>query len=345
MAGQISRILALLTIGSAALAGAPGLETARATPAQWPVQAYFDPQLAPIFGGAMPNGAWRPGALPDMAAQVCASREDMSLVITQRALTDSERKACEKAGRGSVFETLIGAIVIVPVAQPGAFAQLQMRHLFEAVASETSSGQPNRRATWREIDPSLPDAPIKLLLPAAGSPEDSLLSTALMRFCLAERPAPAGANAAERIARCAQLRNDAAVAYRSQGQSASEWLSGAGRGGVALVGYGQLAADAKLTGILPLDGALAQADIRARGDYPMSQQVYFVASHTRRHTPEQMERAIALADSVLAEATIGPEGGAARAGLAPLSAAERIALRKDFTRFLAKGGLWSGLWE
>lgn len=340
MGGLASRLFALLACGGAAFLGA--VSTSQA---QQRVQGHLDSQFAPIFSGSLAKGDWLPARSSDLAAQICASNDDLAIAIAPRGLSEAERKICDKAGRKYVYEKLIGSIVVVPVSQPGAFSQITLRHVFEAVASEMASGQPNRVTTWRQVDPKLPDAPIKVLLPAAGSVEDALLSETLIRFCLAQRPTINGANAAERMGRCARLRNDAAVAYHVEGQSASAWLADAGGGGVALVGYGRLAADARLTGVLPLDGQLAQPDVRARGDYPVSQPIYFIASHNGRGKPDHSARVAALADAVFAEAVIGPEGRAALAGLAPLPAADRIALRKEFARFLGKGGLWSGLWD
>lgn len=345
MNGRVARILAPLILSSAIALQAQAQGSVSHSPSSHRAQAYVDAQFRPVFSGVSVKGDWLASEQSTVVARVCSSSPDMKIAIARRVLSETERKACDNAGRSAVFQKQIGAIVVTPVAQPGAFAKLTLRHIFESVAAEEGGGRPNRRMKWSEVDPALPDAPIRLLLPAAGSPEDSVFTAALVRLCLSQLPSAAGLSVVERLAQCARMRSDAAVARASAAQSASAWLAAAGPGGVALVGYGQLAADAALTGVVPLDGVLPQSGLRTRDDYAMSQPVYLVVSHKGRNRPESDDRAAALADSVLAEAAIGPGGRAALEGLAPLSAAERVALRKEFAQFLAKGSLWSGLWK
>lgn len=333
-------LLAALAAGAFADADVTSARSASLTPPPARTHGYVDAQLRSVVNGVSPGADWLSGEQEAVAAQVCATTKDMKIGVARRPLSASERRRCDEAGRRSLFQKKIGAIIVAPVSQPGAFIELSTRQLFEALAADDAQGRQNRRASWKDIDPSLPDATIRLLLPAPGSPEDSALTTALMRACLAHRTHAAGASAAERIASCAKMRSDASVARAAPDQSASAWLASSGAGALALVGYGQLASDPALTGIVPLDGVLPQADMRMRGEYPASMTIYFIASHPGRAALDHRDRAAPVADAVLAEGAIGPYGRAAQAGLAPLPPAERVTLRQDFARFLQKGGVW-----
>lgn len=333
-------LLAAFAAGAAVAAHATSAHSASLVAQEPRARAYVDAQLRPVVSGMSAGADWLTGEEQVVAAQICANAKDMKLGVTRRMLASAERKLCDTAGRKAIFQKKIGAIVVAPVAQPGAFADISTRHLFEALAAEDLSGQVNRRTKWIDIDPALPDAPIKVQLPPAGSAEDAALTTALMRVCLAQRMSQPSASAAERIAACARLRSDGTFVRAGAAQSTSAWLASAGPGGLALVGYAQIAAEAALTGLVPLDGLLPTAEARMRGEYPASLPVYFVASFAGRNPLERNDRATALADAILAEGAIGPQGRAALAGLAPLPAADRVALRQDFARFLAKGGVW-----
>ncbi len=302
--------------------------------------AYADAAARMVFDGVATAPGWiaRDGAGLE---RLCTPSDDIRIGLGLDRLDAAETALCRKAGRNSVFQRRVGTLIVVPVARSGFAGALTSTALHQALASESPEGDPNRRMRWKDVDPSLPDAPIRVLLPPAGSPEATVLvETALLKGCLATRGTQLPASAAARRATCNQMRTDGAAVQATAGMSVAAWLETAGPGAIALVGYGRLAAEPALRGIIPLDGAIPTAAARGRSDYTAAAPIYFVATFKGRTRGDLRDPAVILADAALSEAVMGPEGRAAKAGLAPLAADERVGLRRDFASFLARGGIW-----
>lgn len=277
------------------------------------------------------------------ADQLCAPSRGLQVGLAWHRLSTEDRRLCQSAGRDALFQPLLGTLVLIPVMGQEPGLSLTVHQLYEAITAEAAPGQPNQRTHWRQIDASLPDLPIRVLLPAPGSAEEIVLErTLLTKGCEHRRSgtaaAPPGASPAG--GDCGRLRQDAQVSRADATTRPGDWLATAGPGAIALVGYGQLQADPRLAHFVPLDGMVPTAKARETGDYPTIVPVYFIATHQGAQTLALGDPSVRLANTLLAEATAGPQGQAAQSGVAPTGPDKRVNRRKDFAQFLTTGGVW-----
>jgi len=289
-----------------------------------------------------------PGALSWTATEeartvgrLCEPGDDMRVALTVTKIDQQGKAVCKQAGRTVLFQKMIGSVVVVPVAQAGSAFNLTSGQLFSALTAQTGNGQTQRPAKWSDIDSTLPDSAIRILLPAVGSLEDRVLvATALQHGCVAVQGQNLPMDSAARAQACSALRSDAAVARAAQGKAASDWLKTAPPGAVAFVGYGQLMADGELVGLMTIDGRLATSATLVGSEYLAAMPIYVAATRPSGLSESRRQAAVALADALLSESAIGPYGNVARHGLAPLPAQERIAVRNAFGQFLTRTGVW-----
>jgi ABC-type phosphate transport system substrate-binding protein len=300
--------------------------------------ALVDQSLRPLIAGSAGVSSWIPAEGARAMERLCEPGNDVRVAFTT---TRIDQPSCRQAGRTVLFQKAIGWVVVVAVAQPGGAFNLTSLQMFKALAAPTEGPKAARPTKWSDVDPTLPDSAIRFLLPAAGSLEERALLLAVARGCSAARGVkepPAGVSPP--APSCGSLRNDAAVARAQPGQMASAWLKSAGPGAVAFVGYGQLAADGDLIGVMPLDGRMASSAALLAREYPAALIVYALASRSSGSSDSRREAVVPLADALLSEGAIGPYGNVASRGLAPLPAQERVAVRNAFGQFLTNTGVW-----
>lgn len=106
--------------------------------------------------------------------QFCNGVGDNTIDIANasRKIKSTELEACKKAGVNQILEVKIGydGIVFASNAKKSAF-KLRPQHVFAALAAELpSNGKlvPNPYTRWNQIDKSLPDEAITLVIPASN---------------------------------------------------------------------------------------------------------------------------------------------------------------------------------
>jgi len=119
----------------------------------------------PVVGSGGTGGGLR---------QFCAGVGDNTIDIANasRRIRAGEIEACNAAGVNKILEVQIGydGIVFASSASKADFA-LEPVHVFKAIAAQVAvDGQlvANPYTRWNEIDPSLPDQPIALAIPASN---------------------------------------------------------------------------------------------------------------------------------------------------------------------------------
>jgi hypothetical protein len=273
--------------------------------------------------------------------RLCEPGADVRVALTTAKIDAQAKDICKQAGRGVLFQKAIGWAVVVPVAQVGSTFNLTSVQVFRALSAQAGDSQPQRPAKWSDIDTTLPGSAIRILLPAAGTLEErTLAATIMQRGCAAVYGQKLPMNGAARSQACGVVRNDSTVARAAPGLTASDWLKSAPADAVAFVGYGQLAADGELLGLIGIDGKLATSAALLGSEYPASIPVYALATRPSGSPESRREAAVGVADAMLSESAIGPYGHMARQGLAPLPAQERIDVRNAFGQFLTRSGVW-----
>lgn len=120
---------------------------------------------APVVGSGGSSGGLK---------QFCSGVGDNTIDIanSSRKIKDTEVAACKKAGVNNILEIKIGydGIVFASNAKKAAY-KLRPQHVYAALAAELPSGGKlvaNPYTRWNQIDSSLPNEPITLVIPASN---------------------------------------------------------------------------------------------------------------------------------------------------------------------------------
>ena len=257
-------------------------------------------------------------ALP---SRFCAT-QSARIMLTSHTLSRRERDACAIAS-GQLVEQLVGRRAVIAIGGGASFA-LTSALLYHALADNTA----NRAMRWRQLDASLPDGPLRILLPPSGSIEDRILRDIILYDGCSATASVLPIDSVRRLAACTTIRTDAAVSRPDGKHTVTAWLHIQDSPAVALIGVATLLAEPELETALPLDGVQPSFANIADGRYRAALPVWFVtviASDTASPIA-------GVAGTLLGEASIGPLGKLPRRGLAPLEAAARVKLRAALGR-------------
>lgn len=292
-------------------------------------QALVEDALAELVPPRVEEGGWTALDGDALLGAMCAPHDGpvLRVALTTRPPSRWQHESCVAATAASLSDRIVGHAVLLAFggnAAPPLTDLLLYRALAASVPAATGGMGPNQAMRWHELDPALPDVPIRLLVPPAGTAEAHILTDlVLYAGCLAadgtdfSRPAT-------HMARCTELRADAAVTRADRGSEAAAWLRRAGPSAVALVGLGAVAAEPELEMALPLNGVAPGFASIAEGTYRAALPVHLLVLQAAA-----AEAAAEAASVLTAESAIGPGGVLARRGLAALRAAERVRLRAE----------------
>ena len=319
-------LLAGLSFGAGPAGAAAAVEAAGVA-----VQAYIeDALLAPSSPRLAGDFGWVPRDRDALLGALCAPRDGpvLRLALTTRPPSPWQRGMCTDTAAAGLTDRVIGRRVLLAFggeSPPALTGELLYRALTGFVAGPRRDLVANPALRWRDLDPALPDAPIRVLLPPQDTAEARILTEMVLPAgCLAAGGAELPGGPADRVALCTGLRDDAAVARAGRGGGVSAWLRSAGPASVALVGLDTVVAEPELQRALPLDGVVPRFASLADGTYPATLQVHLLV--LQAGAPDAAATAIG---ALTAESSIGPGGTLARHGLAALPAAERVRLRAE----------------
>ncbi len=294
-------------------------------------QALLEAALSGLAPAPLAGGAWSALGREALLGALCAPRDGplLRVALTTRPPSRWQHTACVAVAAAALSDRVVGHQVLLGfggASAPPLTAALLYRALAARVPDSAGGLAPNRATSWRVLDPSLPDAPIRVLLPADGTAEARILrELVLYGGCVAASARAARPLLAEGcMAQCGDLRGDVAAARATPEHGAAAWLREAGPSAVALVGLATVAAEPELENALPLDGVAPGLASFADGSYRAALPVHLLVL--------QAGAAAEAADAVralTAESAIGPSGTLARRGLAALPAAGRVRLRTE----------------
>jgi phosphate transport system substrate-binding protein len=249
--------------------------------------------------------------------------------VAARPIRETEMKACVGAGVTSVTEIPIGleGLVIVRGAKAPEMA-LDKAQLFQALAAKVViDGQliENPFERWAEVDPALPDLPITVLGPAAGSDARAVFVDRVLKPGCDRFEALKSLEGAVRDEVCGALRGDGRYVEAPAEGSPDPGRVEAEPGTIALVDTALLYRNRdRLVGV-PLDGVAPTVETIGDGRYGLAGRLYvYVKNAHRAQVPVLVDFVRVLVD----ETTLGASGTLAARGLIPLPAAERNAVRK-----------------
>lgn len=276
-------------------------------------------------------GSVRAGGTDGGIAAFCAGTgpDTPDAVGALRPLTDAEIKVCTAAGITAVTDLRLGTGAAVLVTGPdGPGPSIGRRQLSEALLAKVLvDGQliANPFRTWAEIDPALPDRPIRVVGPAPGGDLYAILLDRVIEPGCAASPGLA-ALPPEAGPVCRTLRRDGAYVAVEGGDAKVVAALAGDPAAVGVVGLGAAAPPLRrigLDGVAPDDAAIAA------GRYPATFALHLVVKDAHRALVTGLDR---LLDALLSEEALGPGGDLAGAGVVAPSAEDRVGLRARISR-------------
>jgi phosphate transport system substrate-binding protein len=259
-----------------------------------------------------------------------AGLETPDVVAASRPMAPAEREACRRNGVERVVELAVGLDGIVVAGASGRpHPPLTRAALFSALAREVERGGrlvPNPHRTWREVAPSLPDAPIEVHGPPPTSgTRDAFLELAMLPACEASPAVRALPSAEARERACTGLREDGAYVATGEDDRATVELLRERPGAVGIFGYSFLVEAGGALAASPIEGVSPDEEAIAAGRYPLARRLLL---YVKGEHADRVPGLRAFVDEFLGEAAAGPEGYLADAGLVPLPEGERARTRE-----------------
>ncbi|MBK5969263.1 MULTISPECIES: phosphate ABC transporter substrate-binding/OmpA family protein [Thiorhodovibrio] len=262
------------------------------------------------------------------------------LALANREMSEREQAICVRNGVSELASLQLGYDAVALAAFEDGFADIAPRTLFLALAAAvpepvTDAEQPrpaepadaatqvvlmdNPYRVWSEVEPSLPDAPIILIVPPRASVAYDLFLDILRTGC---REIPYFAaleekNAEEFERQCTQLRDDEVIEpYLEELEKVLENKDGFDPGQLIVVDQSTLVSNAQLLRPVALNGALPTVETINDDNYPGARPVYlFIRNGQIGVIPGLRE----FVTELTSEAATGPDGYLRALGFVPLS--------------------------
>ena len=277
----------------------------------------------PVVGSGGSSGGLR---------QFCQGVGDNTIDIanSSRRIRAAEVEACNAAGVNDIREVRIGydGIVFATSASKGDFA-LEPVHVFKAIAAKVAiDGKlaDNPYKSWNEIDPSLPDQPIALAIPASNHGtrevfEERVIAAGAKEAGLPEMPKE------ELEAVTKNFRQDVVVEIAGDYTETLARLQ-ANPDTVGVFGLSFYDQNRDTLKVATVSGVTPSLDTVAAGEYPVSRPLYFYVKGEHIGIVPGIEDYVAF---FLSEQMAGAGGTLEAAGLIPAPAEETAEALAAFT--------------
>lgn len=260
-----------------------------------------------------------------------AGPDHPDITNASRRIKASEVARCDENNVGSVTEIKIGSDGIV-IANSKATKRLTLtrRQLFLALAKKVPAGNKaggklidNPNATWRDVDPSLPDTKIEVLGPPPTSgTRDAFNELALEGGCKTFPELKAMKKKDKKMykALCRGIREDGAYIEAGENDNLIVQKLEANPNAFGVFGFSFLDQNAdKIQGSV-VDGVEPTFENIAAGKYPVSRALFFYVKNAHVDSIPGIRQYLAEFTS---EKAWGPDGYLTEKGLIPLPDAER----------------------
>lgn len=244
------------------------------------------------------------------------------------AMTRAQFDACSVRGIRDIMQLHFGfdAIVLASAAS-GPSYRLTSRSIFLALAREVPVGDrliENRSRTWSQIDPALPNLPIRVYGPPLLRGMRRFIEFTLMQSGAREAGRQlAGREEWIRTALSGDIqtmRQDGAWIEHSEDPATLLPLLINEPGALAFMSFQDTVRYRRTLSAATIDGATADFGAESASSYPLRRPLFLCAKRSRLASTPGLAEFIAHLSAV---ETIGPGGYLAAIGLAPLTAAER----------------------
>ncbi|WP_159995870.1 substrate-binding domain-containing protein [Roseomonas sp. 18066] len=239
-----------------------------------------------------------------------------------RRITAGEFSLCLRNGVNEIMEIPIGFDGIVVAHRRGLPSpDFTLAQLWLGVARQVPQGGrmvANPYTRWRQISPSLPDWPIRVIGPPPSSgTRDSFVELVLGTACAAAPEVRAVAESAERARLCTALREDGAWTDAGEDDQAiiRQIVEGAD-GVLGIFGFSFLEAALDRIEGASIEGVDDTAETIASGRYPLARPLYL---YVKRPNLDRVPALREFLAEYASERALGREGYLARLGLVPPS--------------------------
>lgn len=271
------------------------------------------------------------GTGPGIAA-FCAGggSETPDIADASRRMTKAEYDLCQKNGIGQIIEARIGLDgIALAESTNGPKLALTRKDIYLALAA-TPNGKPNTARTWRDVNPTLPAVPIKVLGPAARSgTHDEFVQLLLEPGCFEAVPnahalQAAGDAAFERL--CGTTRTDGAYVVGGEDYGATVKAVARDPQAVGVFGYSYLEANAATLRGVPIDGVAPEQTAIASGKYPGGRTLFLYIKHSHLKSKPDLQPFLNLYATMW-----NPGGPLTQRGLIAMSDSARAAALRAIT--------------
>ncbi|MBL0936116.1 MAG: substrate-binding domain-containing protein [Rhizobiaceae bacterium] len=276
----------------------------------------------PVVGSGGSGGGLR---------QFCEGTGENTIDIanSSRRIRAGEVEACNAAGVNDILEVQIGydGIVFAVSADKADFA-LEPVHVFKAIAAQVPvDGEmvANTYTNWNEIDPSLPDQPIAMAIPASNHGT---------REVFEERVLHAGCEAAELPEMEEEAMEEACVALRQDVviEIAGDYTETLARlqsnpDTVGVFGLSFYDQNRDTLKVATMSGVTPSLETIASGEYPVSRPLYFYVKGEHIGVIPGLEEYVAF---FLSDQMAGAGGALEAAGMIPAPEEETAEVQSRF---------------
>ncbi|BBK30018.1 phosphate ABC transporter substrate-binding protein [Allostella humosa] len=263
-------------------------------------------------------------------AEFCrsAAADSASVLAMSRRMRITEFEQCQRSGVPAIVEIPLGySTLTLATRRSDTNFELTLQQLYAAVARELpvdGEFSENTNKRWRDIDPALPDTPIRVVLPAPGLGSRGFFEDRFLEAACRGIPAVKLIfSAEERVKQCVQLRKDGAIVEVGVpfDQAIRLAMTDAPPGTIAVVPFNIATAMTDVLKVLPLDGILPSPTTVAARTYPFNRPlfVYVKKAHVKDYRGNGPVAGLReLITELTRERTIGPDGYLTVEGVVPL---------------------------
>lgn len=283
----------------------------------------------PQFGTPVVGSGGTGGGFRQFCQGIGANTIDIA--NASRAIRPAEVESCNGAGVEQILEVQIGydGIVFASRADKGAFA-LEPHHVFLAGAAEVPQNGAmvaNPFTRWSEIDASLPDQEIVLVIPGSNhGTREVYEEKVVMPGCKAIPEFAAMEGEAQHNA-CMAIRLDGRVIEIAGDYTETLARLDAQQDAVGVFGLSFYDQNRDRLQVATVDGVTPSLETIAAGEYPVSRPIFFYVKGEHIGVIPGIEEFVQF---FLSEAISGPASPLEDAGLIPLPDDEREAVLANF---------------
>lgn len=261
------------------------------------------------------------------------------LALAGRDMQDDERARCDARGIADIWRGTIGHGGLVAVmrgdAKPLSLTALQLwLALAKDVPGDDDAFRVNTYRRWSEIDPSLPDMPIDVVIPSSDAGRfESFTNLVLVRGCEQAAMVQQIADRALRRRFCGRMRADQVTSRTNDASERTDMMLGDSTGRIVIADYFNYNRHREAARPVAIDGVLPTPDTIANGSYALAQPLLVFLKPAQL---DQINGLEAYLRALFSEEAIGDAGYLAPLGLVPLPPAERARQREALSSLITR---------